>query len=93
MLCRIADFNNKEVINVCTGQRLGYVGDVEFNIATGQITALIVPGPCRFFGFLGREDDYLLPWDCIDRIGEDIVLIKVSGELKRTRFDKRKKWL
>ena len=93
MLCRIADFNNKEVINVCTWHRLGYVSDAEFNIATGQITALIVPGPCRFFGFLGREDDYLLPWDCIDRIGEDIVLIKVSGEFKRCRCDKRKKWL
>ena len=93
MLCRIADFRYKEIINVCTGHRLGYVGDVEFNIANGQITALIVPGPCRFFGLLGREDDFLLPWDCIDRIGEDIILINVPGEFKRCRCDKKRKWI
>ena len=93
MLCRIADFRYKEIINICTGHRLGYVSDVEFNIANGQITALIVPGPCRFFGLLGREDDFLLPWDCIERIGDDIILINVAGDFKRCRCDKKRKWI
>ena len=93
MLCRIADFRYKEVINVCTGYRLGYVCDVEFDLTDGHITALIVPGPCRFFGIFGREDDYLLPWECIERIGEDIVLVKVPGEFRRCRCEKKRKWM
>ena len=80
---RIAELRYKEIINVCTGHRLGYVCDVDLDIHTGQLCALIVPGPCRFFGLFGREDDYVLPFDCITRIGSDIILIEVHGEYQR----------
>lgn len=49
MNCRFADFRCKEVINICDGCRLGYVGDVECRLPDGQLTALIIPGPYRFF--------------------------------------------
>ena len=86
---RIAELRYKEIINVCTGHRLGYVSDADFDIQTGQLRALIVPGPCRFFGLFGREDDYILPFDCISRIGSDIILIEVHGEYQRGKRDRR----
>ena len=43
MNCRFADFRCKEVINICDGCRLGYVGDVECRLPDGQLTALIIP--------------------------------------------------
>ena len=61
MNCRFADFRCKEVINICDGCRLGYVGDVECRLPDGQLTALIVPGPYRFFGLFadrGRHRSY-----------------------------------
>ena len=70
MNCRFADFRCKEVINICDGCRLGFVGDVEVLIPEGRVTALIVPGPCRFFGLFGRGEDYYIPWDCVQRFGE-----------------------
>ena len=39
MNCRFADFRCKEVINICDGCRLGYVGDVECRLPDGQLTA------------------------------------------------------
>lgn len=48
MNCRFTDLRCKEVINICDGCRLGYVGDVECQLPEGQMTALIVPGPFRF---------------------------------------------
>ena len=91
MQCRITDLRYKEVINVCNGHRLGFVCDIEFDIATGHISALIVPGPCRFFGLFWREEDYVLPWDCISRIGEDIILIEFQGEHRRGQRAQREK--
>lgn len=79
MQCKITDLRCKEVINVCNGFRLGYVCDIEVNVVTGQVVALVVPGPCRFFGILGREDDYIIPWDAITKIGDDIILINVQN--------------
>lgn len=90
MNCRIGDLRYREVINVCTGHRLGYVCDALIDIKTGKIIALIVPGPCRFFGLFGREDDYILPWECIDRIGEDIILINVEGDHRREKRGRRR---
>lgn len=61
MDCRFSDMRYKEVINICDGCRLGYVGDLELQLPEGRITALIVPGPCRFFGLFGRGGGVLRP--------------------------------
>jgi len=87
--CRIADLRCKEVINICDGFRMGYVCDVLLNSATGQILAIVVPGQCRFFGLFGREDDYIIPWDCIRRMGDDIILVEVNGAYRREKRPKR----
>ena len=89
MKCRIADLRCKEVINICDGFRMGFVCDVILNIVTGQILAIVVPGPCKFFGFFGREDDFIIPWECIRKIGDDIILVEISGEFRREKRPKR----
>ena len=82
---RFSDLRCKEVINICNGHRLGFVGDVIINVVTGQLTAILIPGPSRFFGIFGREEDFLIPWECIKRIGEDIILIEVSDSYRREK--------
>lgn len=74
---RICDFKQKEVINVNDCKRLGFVGDVDFDIVTGCILAIIVPGPGCFCGFLAREKEYIIPFCDIKQIGEDIILVNV----------------
>ena len=88
MQCRIADLRCKEVINSCTGMRLGYVSDVCVNTVTGQVASIIVPGCCSLFGFFGREDDIVIPWECIRRIGDDLIIVEISGDFCR---DSRRK--
>ena len=53
---RFSNLKCKEVVNVCDGCRLGYVADVTVDLKCGRILALIVPGPCRFCGILGRHE-------------------------------------
>lgn len=86
--CRIAELRLKEVINICDGARLGYVGDLEVDIMCGRVVALVVPGPCWFFGLFGRGEDYVIPWDAIDKIGDDIILVR--WETSCPRRDKEK---
>lgn len=76
MHCRIVDIRGKEVIDVCTGIRLGFPIDVEINVVTGHMVAIVVPGPCKYFGLFGRGEDIVIPWDCIRRIGDDIILVE-----------------
>ena len=62
MKSRIADLRCKEIINVTDGSRYGYVGDVEVDLDSGRVCALVVPGRLRLFGLLGREADRIFPW-------------------------------
>ena len=57
MECRVSELRYKEIINVSDGSRYGWVGDVEVDLESGQVRALVVPGRLRLFGLLGREED------------------------------------
>ena len=71
-----AELRQKEVINLCDGCRLGYVCDLEFDLCDGRITALILPGEGTLFGF-GRCEMVVIPWEKIETIGEDAILVRI----------------
>ena len=75
MAMKFTELHCKEVICVSDGRRLGFITDAQIEVPEGNILAIIVPGPCRFFGLVGRRQDYIIPWRCIRRIGPDIVLV------------------
>jgi len=77
---RICELKQKEVINICDCRRLGYVGDVDFDMETGCLLAIIVPGPGCFCGFLVREKEFIIPFCDIRQVGPDIILVNVDLE-------------
>ena len=77
---RFCELREKEVINCRDCLRLGFVCDVEIDICTGLITHIIIPGPCKVWGILGRDHEYVIPRNCIKQIGIDIILVDVDIE-------------
>lgn len=80
MSIKFTQLQCKEVICINDGRRLGFVTDVHIEVPEGNVVAIQVPGPCRFFGIAGRHDDFLIPWHCIKRIGPDIVLVDIKPD-------------
>lgn len=76
MECRLGELRDKELISVVDGARFGYVEDVEMDLETGRVKALVVPGRRRLFGLLGREEEKVVPWSAVKRFGEDIILVE-----------------
>lgn len=77
---RFSYLREKEVINICDGKRLGFVCDFEFEPATGKICTLIIPEECGKWNFFGKERAYFVPWRCIRRIGDDIILVEADTD-------------
>lgn len=75
MICSVNELKTKEVINISDGARLGYATDVEIDLKDGRLTALVVPGAYRLMGFLGRDEDIIIKWENIKKIGDDIIII------------------
>lgn len=74
-MVRSSDFRQKEVINIHNGRRLGFVCDVDIDMETGRLNSIIVPGNGRIFGIFGNKEDYIIPWERIKTIGDDIILV------------------
>ncbi len=53
--------------------------------------SLIVPGK-KLGGLFSGDDDYILPWESIARLGEDIILAEVAAQQPRRR-QKRQNYL
>ncbi len=83
-MLRAGNLRQKEVINIASGMRLGFVSDVEINFEDGYIEAIVVPSQARFFFFFGRNEDYVIPWKDIIRVGDDIILVDIKQPVIKT---------
>ncbi len=77
---RFSDFKDKEVINCRDGVRLGFVCDLIFDAKNGNIIKIIIPGPCKIWGMLGRDNEYIISFCCIKQIGEDVILVDIDAQ-------------
>ena len=83
-MLKTSDLKLKEVVNVLDGKRLGGITDIEIDIETGRLTAIVVPGQGKFLGLFGRNEDNVIPWEKINKIGMDVILVETASftELK-----------
>ena len=75
MDCFLTELKNKEVINVSSGKRLGYVSDIELDTCDARLLALIIPGEG---GLFSKAPSIKIPWACIEHIGEDLIIVKMK---------------
>ena len=74
---RFSCFKKKEVINICDGMKVGNIFDLEIDVKSGRICSIIIPVGNKYFNFLCVNSVYVIPWEKIVRIGDDIILIDV----------------
>ena len=77
---KIAELRNKEIINSEDGKRLGFLHDLDINLDDGKLEALILKGTGRLFGFIGSNNDWIIPWNMIQKIGHDTIIVSVSDK-------------
>lgn len=74
---RYQQITGKEIINAHTGARLGILGqtDLQIDKQSGEIKSLIIPS-YKWFGLKKEENELVIPWKAVKKIGEDIILIE-----------------
>lgn len=77
---RLCELREKEVINTKNCKRLGCVVDLIVDMKNGCVQAIIVPGPGKLGGFFGHDSEYIIPFECICKVGPDIILVDICEE-------------
>ena len=85
MICSFSGLRNKEVVDLRSGMKLGFVDDVELDTVSGKIVSLVVYGKPRAFGIMGRDDDIVIKCTDIQLIGEDIILVDFEQKTISTK--------
>lgn len=75
-MVRISEFQTKDVVNVANGKKLGNIGDIDINLDTGHVEAIVILGAGKILGLFGREEEIVIPWRNIVKIGADVILVR-----------------
>jgi YlmC/YmxH family sporulation protein len=83
------ELRKKEVVQLAQGACLGKIDDLTIDPGTAAVRELIMLGRPKLFGLLGREESLTIPWEDIEKIGVDAILIRTplprSGEPEQER--------
>lgn len=75
MIQRIGDLKDRQVVCVRDGSILGFVGDIELDTESGKLSSIVIYGKSKGFGLFGREDDMVVPWESIEILGAETILV------------------
>ncbi|WP_077330143.1 YlmC/YmxH family sporulation protein [Virgibacillus siamensis] len=79
-MIKLSELQIKEVIVISDGSRLGHISDLEIDANTGRVTALIIyMKEKKSGGLFGKPEEMEIPWNKIETIGSDVILIRNPG--------------
>ncbi|WP_332690072.1 YlmC/YmxH family sporulation protein [Halalkalibacter lacteus] len=83
-MIKISELQVKDIVNMDNGKRLGHLTDLEINLSTGAIEALVINGSGKMMGLFGKDsEEIVVPWKNIIRIGSDVILVEVPSAFGR----------
>ena len=72
------ELKSKQVINTVDGKCLGHISDVIFDAVTAKTLGFVVPsGSGGFLGLFKSSKDLFIPFDCVCKIGVDVILVEL----------------
>ncbi len=78
-MLKISELRLHDVINVIDGKRLGMIRDIDIDVENGRVKAIILPGSNRMFNFLAKNEEVVVPWENIVKIGVDVILVELAS--------------
>ncbi len=77
------ELKNKQVINTVDGKNLGHVCDIVFDVVTACALGFVVPEPSPgFWGLFKGNKNIFIPFECVCKIGVDVILVELYVEDK-----------
>lgn len=73
---RLSDLQSKNIVNMVDGRNIGSIIDANVDKA-GNIESLVIETNKKFLSF-SKDDDLLVLWKDIAKIGEDVILINLK---------------
>ena len=77
-MMNLSEFQNKDVINIKDGKKIGNIIDCKIDPLNGKILSFLVVPYKGVFSFKGN-DKFEINYENISKIGEDVILINYGN--------------
>lgn len=74
---RLSELQDKDVINVIDGKKIGNIIDIIID-NDGTMKGLIIEKSKFLISMFTAKDEIEISWKQIEKIGEDVILVKVN---------------
>ena len=72
------ELKSKQVINTVDGKCLGHITDIIFDVGSACTLGFVVPQPGEgFWGLFKSCKELFIPFNCVCKIGVDVVLVEL----------------
>lgn len=82
IIVRLSDLQNKDIVNTMDGRNVGNIIDVKIDQISGAIVSLVVEPNKKMLSFMNRGVEEEISWKNIERIGEDVILVRLEWILE-----------
>lgn len=72
---RLSELQNKDVVDIMTGEKIGNISDVEISNDTGNVLKMIVYEKKGLINMLRGGEEVAITWSQIKKIGTDVILV------------------
>lgn len=72
---RLSELQYKDIVNL-DGKKIGNIIDVKID-NSGKLISLVLEANKKFIRFKSNDAETEISWDKIERIGEDVILVKI----------------
>lgn len=74
---RLSDLQNKDIINVVDGKKIGKIIDVNID-SDGTMKSLITEKYRFFLSMFSNKSETEIKWNQIEKIGTDVILVNLG---------------
>lgn len=74
---RLSDLQNKDIINVIDGKKIGIIIDITIN-EDGTLSSLIVEKTKSLLSRFASSSELEIKWKQITKIGSDVILVSIT---------------
>lgn len=86
------ELKSKQVINSVDGKCLGHITDIIFDVSTACALGFVVPQQNEgFLGLFKGSKEIFIPFDCVCKIGVDVILVELYVDDKQPPHGKPNK--
>ena len=78
----LGELQNKDVVNVVDGGKLGRISDVDLDSTTGKINSITIKPQTRLANLFSSNNSVVVLWDKIVKIGDEVVIVNFNGYVK-----------